>query len=88
MAAQPVARLTDAGSHGGAVVTGSPDVTVNGLPVARVGDTYACPRHGPNPITSGAPRATANGRNIAHVGSGTACGATIVSGSPDTVVGT
>ena len=82
-----VARLTDTGSHGGAIVTGSPNCLVNGLPVARVGDTYACPIHGGNPITSGAPAAFVNGRNIAHVGSKTACGATIVTGSPNTFVG-
>jgi uncharacterized Zn-binding protein involved in type VI secretion len=82
-----VARLGDTGSHGGAIVSGSPNTTVNGLPVARVGDTYACPIHGPNPIVSGSPRAFANGRNIAHIGSATACGATITSGSPNTFVG-
>jgi uncharacterized Zn-binding protein involved in type VI secretion len=79
-----VVRVGDPGSHGGAVSTGSPDVTANGIAVARVGDTYNCPIHGPNPITSGSPDTFANGQAIARVGDSTACGATLVDGSPDT----
>jgi hypothetical protein len=33
----------DATSHGGVVVTGDPTWTVDGIPVARVGDTVFCP---------------------------------------------
>jgi uncharacterized Zn-binding protein involved in type VI secretion len=79
-----VVRLGDAGSHGGSIVTGSPDVLTNGQPVARVGDTYACPIHGANPIATGSPDTLANGAPVARVGDVTACGATLVSGSPDT----
>jgi uncharacterized Zn-binding protein involved in type VI secretion len=79
-----VVRVGDPGSHGGAVSTGSPDVTANGQAVARVGDTYNCPEHGPNPITSGSPDTTANGQAVARVGDSTACGATLTDGSPDT----
>lgn len=79
-----VVRIGDPGSHGGVVVTGSPDVYVNGLKVARVGDIYACPIHGANPIVSGSPDTYANDSNVARVGDTTACGATLVDGSPDT----
>lgn len=79
-----VVRIGDPGSHGGVVVTGSPDVYVNDLKVARVGDTYACPIHGANPIVSGSPDTYANDSNVARVGDTTACGATLVDGSPDT----
>lgn len=79
-----VVRVGDPGSHGGSVVTGSPNVYANGKKVARVGDTYACPIHGPNPIVSGSPDAYANGVKVARVGDSTACGATLVDGSPDT----
>lgn len=79
-----VVRIGDPGSHGGAIVSGSPDVYANGLKVARVGDTYACPLHGANPIVTGSPDTFANGAKVARVGDSTACGATLVDGSPDT----
>lgn len=79
-----VVRVGDPGSHGGAVSTGSPTLSANGIPVARVGDTYDCPEHGPNPITSGSPDTTADGQAVARVGDSTACGATLTDGSPDT----
>jgi uncharacterized Zn-binding protein involved in type VI secretion len=81
-----VIRIGDPGSHGGSVTTGSPDTTVNGLAVARVGDTYDCPDHGPNPIVTGSPDTTVNGLAVARVGDTTACGATLQGGSPDVEV--
>lgn len=77
-----VARLGDPGSHGGAIVTASADTDCDGIAVARKGDTYACPLHGPNPIVTGSPTTDVNSRAIARVGDATACGAVIVSGSP------
>lgn len=81
-----VARLGDTGSHGGSIVTASGDTFANGRGVARVGDTYNCAFHGPNPITSGSSDTITNGQQTAHVGSTTACGATIITGSPDVFV--
>jgi len=78
-----VIRIGDPGSHGGAVSSGSPDTFANGLKVARIGDTYDCPIHGPNPIASGSPDTFANGRKVARVGDTTACGATLQGGSPN-----
>lgn len=79
-----IIRLGDSGSHGGSVTTASPDVWADGARVARVGDTYDCPIHGPNPITTGSPNTTANGQAIARAGDSTACGATLVGGAPAT----
>lgn len=84
---KPVARIGDTGSHGGAIVTGSPNVTVNVIPIARVGDTYLCSIHGPNPIVQGSLKTTANNLQIARIGDPTACGATIMSGSLNTFDG-
>lgn len=81
-----IIRIGDPGSHGGSVTTGSPDTFANGARVARVGDTYSCPIHGPNPIATGSPDTTANGQAVARVGDTTACGATLQIGSPDTEV--
>jgi uncharacterized Zn-binding protein involved in type VI secretion len=79
-----LARVGDPGSHGGKIATGSSTVSWNGRKAARVGDTYACALHGPNPIVTGSPRLDLEGRKAARVGDKTACGATIVDGSPDT----
>jgi uncharacterized Zn-binding protein involved in type VI secretion len=86
MAEKGVARLSDTGSHGGKIINGSNSIFVNGRPMARVGDLYACPIHGNNPIISGVTTIFGEGMLVAHVGSMTACGAVITSGSPDTVV--
>jgi uncharacterized Zn-binding protein involved in type VI secretion len=87
MSGKPVARLGDAGSHGGVITTASSTILVNGKRMARIGDTYGCPEHGPNPIVTGASHVFGQGQLVAHVGSKTACGATIIEGSPDTFVG-
>jgi uncharacterized Zn-binding protein involved in type VI secretion len=81
---KPIARLGDTGTHGGAITTGSPDVFVNAIPIARVTDIYTCAIHGPNPIIEGSSLLTANGLPVARIGDATACGATIASGSLDT----
>jgi uncharacterized Zn-binding protein involved in type VI secretion len=86
MAAKPVARLGDTGSHGGEIISAASTIFVNNKPVARVGDMYACSKHGNNPIVTGAKSVFGQGKLVAHVGSKTACGATITSGSPDTFV--
>lgn len=80
-----IIRLGDTGSHGGSVTTASPDVWVEGQRVARVGDTYSCPEHGPNPIATGSPNTTANGQAVARVGDTTSCGATLMGGAPATL---
>lgn len=79
----PTTRIGDTGSHGGVVVTGSDNCRANSIPVSRIGDTYACPIHGPNPIVTGSPNHRVNSRDTSRIGSVTACGATIVSGSPN-----
>lgn len=73
-----IARLGDPGTHGGSVITASPDTDAEGISVARVGDIYACPIHGPNPIVGGAAETWVNSPHNAHDGSPTACGAAII----------
>lgn len=73
----PVATLGTPTTHGGAVSTAAPCVTIGGIPVARVGDMVTCPMHGPAVITTGG-LGTIDGRQIAHYGSSTSCGATLV----------
>jgi uncharacterized Zn-binding protein involved in type VI secretion len=78
----PVARLGDTGDHGGEIATGSPTGSADGSPIARIGDTYACPIHGPNPIVTGSSIYSLDGAQVARIGDSTACGAVITSGSP------
>ncbi len=76
-----VARYGDPGSHGGTIVTASETVSCEGKKVARKGDTYACPVHGPNPIVQGSSKQSIEGAEVARIGDKTACGAEIVSGA-------
>lgn len=79
-------RVGDAGSHGGVIITGSPDCFDNGQAVARVGDIYGCAIHGPNPLVEGSPDSYANSKKIVRVGDHASCGAAMVTGSPTTYV--
>lgn len=76
-----IVRLGDTGSHGGSVVTSASKWRCEGAFIARQGDTYDCPIHGPNPITGGSDRWQCEGAPIARDGDATACGATLISGA-------
>ena len=75
--AKLVARLGDPGSHGGAIITSAAKTSAESKRIARIGDIYDCPRHGPNPIVSGAGTRTVEGAKVALDGSLTECGAVI-----------
>lgn len=82
-----VARLGDAISHGGKIITASGDTTTNGMGVARVGDQVSCNKHGTQRIVAGGKTTTTNSQLTARVGDKISCGATIIAGSPDREVG-
>ena len=73
--------LGDKSSHGGVVVSASGESFINGIGIARLGDSVACPipRHGTNPIVTGDSTALVDGRPVARNGDSTACGATMIS---------
>jgi uncharacterized Zn-binding protein involved in type VI secretion len=79
---QPVARVGDPGSHGGALASGSPTTFADGRAVARIGDTLNCARHGAQPMVGGSSVLCADGKGVCRVGDAAACGATITAGSP------
>lgn len=89
MPAYAVARIGDRGSHGGKIITGANNVLVNGVPIARAGDIYKCAdsTHSRNIIVGIPANSSALGRQAARVGMKTACGATIITGSPNVVIG-
>lgn len=65
---------------GGPVSSGQSACTINGVPVAVVGDKCTCQRGGPDTIVSGHASVTINGKPVAMVGSATAHGGVIVQG--------
>ncbi|WP_109513949.1 PAAR domain-containing protein [Pseudomonas ovata] len=82
----PVSRLTDLHAcpiplHGiTPLVSASPTVCVNDLPVARIGDRAACGAV----IVSGFVNILVDGRPMAHMGSLTSHGGGLITGSQDT----
>ncbi|MDW5415487.1 PAAR domain-containing protein [Iodobacter sp. CM08] len=68
-------------SHGGKVISGSANVTINGLRVARKGDSCTCPLpgHGVCVIVEGDPDDTIDGVPVAYEGHKTSCGAVLIS---------
>lgn len=75
-----IVRLGDPTSHGGKVITASMTHLINGLGIARVGDSVVCPiaGHGINPIVEGMPTYLIGGRMVALHGHHSACGCTLI----------
>ncbi|BDO02433.1 MULTISPECIES: PAAR domain-containing protein [Klebsiella] len=69
----------DKTSHGGSVLTGSPQITIDGKSVARKSDLVSCPTHGLNNISEGDENHCDNGLAIALEGHRCACGAILIS---------
>lgn len=63
---------------GGPISSGQSACTVNGVPVAVVGDSLVC--RGTDTIVSGHASVTINGKPVAMVGSATAHGGVVVQG--------
>lgn len=78
---KPVIRLGDRTTHGGVVVSASPNTSAHGKEVARMGDSVVCPipGHGSCVIVEGDPTVTVDGSPIALQGHLTSCGASLIS---------
>jgi len=76
-----IARLGDTGTHGGSIISSASKWKCEGALIARRGDIYACPIHGPNPIVEGSGLWQCEGAPVARHGDATACGATLISGA-------
>lgn len=90
----PAARVLDLTDHPGAITAlGEPRVLIGGLPAARVGDMHACVMpplagpHPPTPIAIGSTSVLIGGSPAARVGDTTGCGARIVSGCFNVLIG-
>ncbi|MTD38227.1 hypothetical protein GIX45_06160 [Erwinia sp. CPCC 100877] len=86
---QPAARVGDATAHGGALCSGSGNVFIDNLPAAMVGASVApCALgHGAAPVASGSGSVFINCLPAARLGDVTGCGAVVVSGSGDVLIG-
>lgn len=76
-----IIRLGDATSHGGKVLeVAAKHYTVDGIPVARVGDPCSCPikNHDGCTIVEGNPAHLIDGVQVAYEGHKTSCGATLI----------
>lgn len=73
---------------GGPIIAGSPNVLINGLPAARVGDIAMCTGCGiPDPIAKGSPTVLINGMMAARVMDTTSHGGMIILGSFNVLIG-
>lgn len=78
--ARAIIVVGDATDHGGKVIQGAPTATINGIPVARVGDAVTCPKkgHGTTLIATGDANMLIDGKPVARHGDKTACGASLL----------
>jgi uncharacterized Zn-binding protein involved in type VI secretion len=76
-----VIRLNDATTHGGKVITASPNSKVLGVAVARKGDRCLCPIRGHDNcvIAEGDSHVMIDGVPVAFEGHATSCGARLMS---------
>ncbi|TFV99502.1 PAAR domain-containing protein [Oxalobacteraceae bacterium OM1] len=76
-----VIRLGDPTTHGGHVVQATERYTMDGVPVARMGDHCTCPipGHAGCVIVEGDPDWTIDGKPVALEGHLTSCGAALIS---------
>lgn len=73
---------------GGPIIgPGCPGVTINGKPIALIGDTCMCSGP-PDTIVTGCPGVTVNGKPVATVGDMTAHGGIITVGCPGAIIST
>lgn len=71
---------------GGAIVAGSPNVLINGIPASRMGDMMLCVGP-PDSIAGGSASVFINGSPAARMGDPSAHGGVIVMGSANVFIG-
>lgn len=72
----------------GTIISGSPNVFINGRPAARVLDPVACAAHGdPDAIAQGSTDVFINGLPAARIGDKIVCGGVIIGGSGNVTIG-
>ncbi len=82
-----IARLGDPLTHGAKIVSGLTDKLSDGKPTATIGSTVSCPIHGTNRIINVTTTVISDGKPTDHVSARAACGAVIIIGSTDVLIG-
>ena len=85
----PIVVLGSVSSHGGSMITASaPNILSEGIPTCLSGDLHTCPipYHGVTSVFSGVP-VLGNGIPVLQVGDVAGCGAVIVQGIPNVLIG-
>lgn len=82
---KPIITVGATTSHGGQVVQGNAASTINGVPIACVGDKVMCQAHGVSIIVTGDASFLIDGRPVARQGDKTSCGATLIANQALTV---
>lgn len=85
---KPFILVGDRTSHGGVVIQGSAESTVDGKGMVRIGDKATCPKRGHGGVTvvvSGDPSCIVDGQPAAREGDKTACGASLLSSQSNSV---
>jgi len=80
-----VILVGDTTTHGGKVITGADNNTVQDRPIARLGDEVDCPLHGVNKIIEGEAGYGIGGRPVALEGHRTGCGSVLIGSIGKTV---
>ncbi len=89
----PAARVGNPTGHPGVISgPGVPTVLIAGQPAAVLGDTHVCsfpppPPHPPTPLVSGSATVLIGGRPAARMGDLAGCGAPIVAGALNVLIG-
>lgn len=91
---RPAARAGDATNHPGVLGgPGVPTVLIGNLPAATIGNPHTCafpppaPPHPPSAVLRGSATVQIGGRPAARVGDVVGCGAVIVTGAFDVLIG-
>ncbi len=87
-----IITVGDDTDHGGKVISGSPNHTIAGRAIARVGDLVSCPQrypggrpHGVNAIVEGHRTYSVDNKAVAVDGCMTACGCKLIGSVTATV---
>jgi uncharacterized Zn-binding protein involved in type VI secretion len=89
----PAARVGDPTGHPGVIAPpGVPSVLIGGMPAATVGTMHTCSFpppavHPPTPIAIGSSSVLIGGMPAARVGDTAGCGAPIISGAMNVLIG-
>jgi uncharacterized Zn-binding protein involved in type VI secretion len=90
----PAARIQDSTPHPGTIVgPGVTNVLIGGRPAAVVGTIHVCSMppeagpHPPTPIVQGSATVFIGGRPAARINDTVGCGAMIVTGAPNVIIG-